>query len=225
MIPNVAPWMFYLSYLREFILESFHSEKNGLIELFLRNGRLMLCAENAIYSYDEKYENFVFAFRKLDPDHLNELKRVLVLGMGLGSIPLILERQYGPQFKFTMVEYDEDLAALAQQYSLPRLKGSTEIAIADALSYMEMNERSFDLICIDLFKDREIPEPFLTMSFLNYCRDALSENGVLIMNTPGNTAIESRTSKDYFQKCFQKVFPGAQCLHLFKNEMLFSSTH
>jgi hypothetical protein len=47
----------------------------------------------------------------------------------MGSIPLILERQYGAQFKFTMVEYDEDVAELAQRYSLPRLKGSTEILI------------------------------------------------------------------------------------------------
>ncbi|HKK87337.1 MAG TPA: hypothetical protein VJ917_00720 [Saprospiraceae bacterium] len=221
-IPNVASWIFYLSYLREFTLESFYSDKNGHIELFLRKGHLMLCAENAIYSYDEKYENFVFAFEQLDPNDLKGLKNVLVLGMGLGSIPLILERQYSHDFNFTMVEYDEDIADLAQTYSLPRIEGHTEIVMADALAYMQLNERTFDLICIDLFKDKDIPDEFLTASFLQLCSKALSAQGLVIMNTPGNTMEESCNSEKYYENDFRKVFPKAARIHLFKNEMLFS---
>lgn len=221
-IPNVSPWTYYLSYLREITLESFYSDKNGHIELFLRKGHLMLCAENAIYSYDEKYENFVCAFDQLDAYYLKGLQNVLVLGMGLGSIPLILEQQYGHDFNFTLVEYDEDIADLAQTYSLPRIEGHTEIVIADALAYMQLNERKFNLICIDLFKDKDIPEKFLTASFLQQCSKAMTEQGLVLMNTPGNNMQESRSSEVFCNDCFRKVFPKAARLHLFKNEMLFS---
>ncbi len=223
MIPNVSPWTFYLSYLHEITLEFFRNERNGQVELLLRNGRLMLCAENAVYSYDEKYENFVFAFRQLAPEDLCNKPEVLVLGMGLASIPLILERQYGNHFSFTLIEYDEDVAELAQRYSLPRLQGRTEIVIADALLFMEMNERRFDLICVDLFHDKNVPERFLTLNFLKQCREALTENGLLIMNTPGNTVDEREESRNFFEDRFRKIFTEAEAIHLFKNQMLFSS--
>ncbi len=221
-IPNVPLWKYYLSFFKEFLLENYSSDQNGHLELFLRKGRLMLCAENAIYSYDDLYLNFLYSFRKIETQFMTQIQSVLVLGMGLGSIPLILEKEYDRNFEFTMVEYDETVAYLAQEYSLERLNSPVQLRIQDAGIFMEINTEKYDMICVDLFKDQLVPPLFKTSGFLSNCRDSLSSNGILIYNSPGNTEEERAISKEFFEDVFLSVFPQGKLLSLHKNSMLFS---
>ncbi|MEL6987810.1 MAG: hypothetical protein AAGK97_08260, partial [Bacteroidota bacterium] len=87
MIPK---WKKYLSYFIELHIESAPGEINPHLYVSLKNGRLQLSTANAVYSHEELYLNFKQAFDKLKFEKL-EGKNVLILGFGLGSIPIIIE--------------------------------------------------------------------------------------------------------------------------------------
>lgn len=83
------------------------SEHNPNLEVAIHKGRLQLLSDNAIYSWDDLYDNFRKAF-----EHLNikdqQLKEVLVLGAGRPLIPLMLEKTFHQKdCYFTAIEIDE----------------------------------------------------------------------------------------------------------------------
>lgn len=51
-----------------------------------------MCTAHAVYSYEDRYDNFVRAFKKAKL-HDRKIDNVLILGFGLGSIPIILENK------------------------------------------------------------------------------------------------------------------------------------
>ena len=84
-------WKKILSYFFEFHIESAPSEINPHLYVSLNRGRYQLSTANAIYSFEDLYDNFFDAFKKVNLDQY-PIKNVLVLGLGLGSIPLMLEK-------------------------------------------------------------------------------------------------------------------------------------
>lgn len=222
LIPSVPLWKYGLSFIAELLLESYSSDQNGHLELYLVKGKLMLCAENAIYSYDDRYLNFVRSFEALESEQIQKMESVLVLGMGMCSIPIILEKKYKKKFHFVLVEYDETIAWMAQKYSLPRLKSSVELRIQDAAFFIQLVQDKYDLICVDLFKDQEVPDVFRSQLFLQECKERLSDKGMLIYNSPGNTDEERYQSNQFFEDVFKAVFPNSKLRNLHKNVMLFS---
>ena len=63
-----AWWLRAWSHLRPVLLEQTGSALNPVLEITLNKGRYMLCSENAIYSYEDLYDNFVESFRRLPLD-------------------------------------------------------------------------------------------------------------------------------------------------------------
>ena len=82
-----------LSYFWEQTLETGASEINPTFKVALENGRLKLEVPNAIYSFEDLYTSFSTTFEKLKIHEL-QLKTVLVLGYGLGSIPFLLKKNF-----------------------------------------------------------------------------------------------------------------------------------
>ena len=86
-------WKRWLSYLTPIRLEESASEYNPELTVMLDRGRLQLLSGNAIYSWDDLYHNFTRAFTQLQPENLG-YQDVLLLGLGLGSVPYILEKKH-----------------------------------------------------------------------------------------------------------------------------------
>ena len=96
----VPIWKRYLSYITEMHIESASSDINPHLYVSMQKGKLQLSTQNAIYSYGENYHNFAKTFAQLDLSSIQN-GEVLILGFGLGSIPLILEKSYGLQAQYT----------------------------------------------------------------------------------------------------------------------------
>jgi len=212
-------WKKTLSYLTDVSLEKTSSPYNKHLEVSLKNGRLMLSTHNAIYSYSDKYDNFGDAFKRMN---LESVEEVLLLGFGLGSIPLILEKVEGRNLSYTGVEIDEEVIYLASKYVLPQLKSDISLYTSDAMAFLALDQSRYDLIAMDIFESDYIPQQFETDEFLYSLIEHLSVDGVLMYNRLAYTDDDVEKSVAYFQDVFSKVFPDACYLTIKGNMMLFN---
>ena len=216
---NIPWWKKTLSYITELEIERTSSPYNSHLEVSLKKGRLMLSTHNAIYSYSDKYDNFGDAFKKMN---LNGIEEVLLLGFGLGSIPLILEKIEKVKMNYTGVEIDEEVIYLASKYVLPQLESEINLFTSDAMSFLAVDQNRYDLIAMDIFESDFIPEQFETESYLYSIIEHLTMDGVLMYNRLAYTKQDIEKSVAYYHNVFNKVFPDATYLSIKGNMMLFN---
>lgn len=214
-------WKKWLSYFFEMHIESASSEYNPHLYVSLNRGRYQLCTANAVYSFEDLYDNFFKAFQKIDLESLPG-RRVLVLGLGLGSIPQILEKHFNLAFHYTAVELDEAIIYLASKYVLNDLESSIEMICADAANYVEQSQDTFDLICMDIFLDDEIPSIFEKTIFLEQLKAILHPQGILLYNRLSLTDRDVAKTKQFFETTFLSVFPQGTYLDVQTNWVLMN---
>lgn len=214
-----AWWKWILSYLFEWHIESRSSEYNPHLYVSFKKGRYQLSTAHAVYSYADLYDNFGDTFDQIDWEK-NPTKRVLVLGLGLGSIPLLLQKHLGQDFDCTAVEIDEAVIGLASTYGLPAITAPLEVICADAQAYLAQTTAKFDLICMDVFLDDVVPEDFEQQTFLAHMKDCLNPNGFILYNRLAATWHDARASEAFYKDQFLSVFPEGAYLSLKGNMML-----
>lgn len=199
-------WQRIGSYLSEITLEQSGSAHNEYLEVLLKNGRYQLCTENAIYSYDDRYDNFRTAFAKTHISQRN-IQDSLLLGLGLGSIPYLLERTFDCHFPMTAVEIDEEVIYLAEKYVLKDLNLPIQSICADAQHFLQIDQNRYDLICMDVFKDDFIPEAFRQKDFLEAIQRHLHPDGIFLFNHLALTDKDRQEAFLYFREVFRPFFP------------------
>ncbi|PHN00850.1 spermidine synthase [Flavilitoribacter nigricans] len=212
-------WKVWLSYFVEQHVESMSSEYNPHLYVSLSNGRYQLCTANAIYSFEDRYDNYRKAFTRVDLEQLPG-KDVLILGLGLGSIPLMLEKIFDQELYYTAVEIDEAIIELASKYAIPEIMSPVELICTDALAYVAQQPATFDLICMDVFLDDVVPESFEQDEFLNNLKAMINPNGLLLFNRLAATTKDKRESQQFFEERFLKIFPEAAYMDVGGNYIL-----
>lgn len=220
-VVTIPFWKKCLSYIKDVPIDHRSSEMNGYLTLLLVRGRYQLCTANAIYSFDDLYDNFTGAFRQLNLDAIPG-NQALLLGLGLGSIPLILEKSFNRLFDYTAVELDEEIVALQEKYTTPRLQSNLNVIIGNANSFVVTTEEKYDLICIDIFVDEKIPEIFKTSEFLQHIHNLLNPKGVVLFNHLGITPKDRKETRRYFNEIFKPIFPKSHLLSIKGNYILFN---
>jgi spermidine synthase len=219
---HIPSWKKYLSYLWEVPLESTSSDYNAELHVSLRWGRLQLSTANAIYSYADLYTNFAKTFARYRWAQ-HPVQEVLLLGLGLGSIPYLLERTHGRQCRYTAVEIDEVIIELAHDYVLNELDAPIETICGNALfAVAQLPAASYDLICVDIFEDDKVPAAFETTDFLEAARALLRPGGVLLFNRLAYSHQDRQHSETFYQTTFRQVFPRSALLPVARNYMLIS---
>lgn len=213
-------WKRWLSYLAELPIEQSGSDYNPVLEVSIKRGQFRLSTANAIYSYGNRYFNFSRSFDRMNWSKLPG-QEVLLLGLGLGSIPYMLEKSYRKKFYYTAVDIDEEVMRLADKYLLHTLKSPIERVCADAAVFVAVSpDETYDLVCIDLFDDDRIPEDFIQPAFLEELARILTPNGLALYNCLAFTPEERRQSEHFFNGPFRAVFPKAKALYLGPNIVL-----
>ncbi len=190
-------------------LEEAGSQQNPELAVMLDRGRLQLLSGDAIYSWDDLYKNFLIAFNQLKIGE-RPVEEVLVLGLGLGSIPYMLEKVFHRKYHYTAVEWDETVSLLATKYTLSRLESPIDVVTADAEVFVQVTQEQFDLIVVDIFEDDLTPPQFESPRFLADCGDLLRPGGLLLFNRlhGGSSSVKILTER-FFEQKFKKVFPEA----------------
>jgi len=214
-------WKIWLSHLAEIHVESASSEYNPHLYVSLRRGRYQLSTAKAIYSYADLYDNFVQAFQRIHFDKIPG-KEALLLGFGLGSIPVILEKTMQRDFYYTAVEIDEAVIDLASRYTLPDLDSPVELICADAHAFVMQSEAQYDLICMDVFIDDTVPSPFEETEFLEQLARLLTPGGVLLYNRMTAFTKDQEQTRTFFKEKFLPVFPAGTYIEVRGNWILMS---
>ncbi len=141
---------------------------------------------DAIYSYGLRYDNFKKVF---DTFRFNNLpgNEALLLGLGLGSIPFMLEKHFKQPLAYTAVEIDPIVVELAQKYVLDQLNSPIDIIVGDAELYLDATDGPYDIVCLDVFDNAQIPPFFTSDSCFERIAEILSPGGVLLFNHLGVT--------------------------------------
>ena len=218
---NPPRWRVLLSYLFDMPVEMGGSPHNPELNVVLSRGQYQLYTANAVYSFGDRYDNFRLAFRLLDLER-HAFREVLLLGLGLGSIPWMLERTFARDCRFTAVEIDEEVIRLAGKYALGQLRSPMQIVCADARIFVDLCDDRFDLICMDVFLDDAIPAGFESAGFLEKLRLLLRPSGLLLYNRLASGAGDRSSSQRFFRNVFREVFPDSVYLSTRDNMVLIS---
>ncbi len=206
-----------LSYFYEIPIEERTSSFSKKLSVSLHKGRIKLSTEKAIYSEADHYFNFVEVFRKIEfnPD---QIYHILVLGLGLGSIPYMLQKKFNIQANYDLVEIDPVVIHLFNHYVKSEISGNCNVIQMDAKKFVELDKNSYDILCIDLFIDRVIPTEFNREEFIASLRQRISPNGFIVFNRLTETT-EDRMNDEKFGLLFKKYFTDCKVVPVLSNSM------
>ncbi len=128
-------------------------------------------------------------------------KRVLVIGLGGGSIPLVLAEMF-PTAHIDVVEIDEAVVKVANRYFNFQETERLKVHVADARVFTKraaLKKLSYDLIILDAFTGDYIPEHLMTLEYLQETRAILAKPGVLIANTFSTSDLYHHESVTYHE--------------------------
>jgi spermidine synthase len=163
-----------------------------------------------------------------DPDHIElpyartalvalalpeKLHRMLVVGLGGGTLPSFLRRHY-PDAAIDVVEIDPGVLDIAKKMFEFREDDRLKVHIADGRRFIEAARPPFyDVIILDAFGSDSIPYHLTTEEFLQGVRRALAPGGVAVGNVWGrshNRLYDSmlRTYRQVFEELMILDVPG-----------------
>jgi len=217
-IPVLKKW---LSYVMEVPVTQIPSAYSGWLDLTISRGRYQLSTAHAIYSFRDKYQNLREVFEICNLEN-PPVKNVLLIGLGMGSIPFMLEKVFNQKLHYTAVEIDEAVIFLASGYTLDELESPVSIIQADAEAFVYQSDETFDLICVDVFIDDNIPASILSVEFARALRKRLTPAGYVITNHLGLHEKDKAEATRYYNEIFKTVFPCAHYMMADNNMMMIS---
>ena len=160
-----------------------------------------------------------------DPDHLElpyvrgmlvglafaeDAKRILIVGLGGGSIPTFLHKHY-PQMTIDVVAIDPDVVAVAKKFFGFREDATMHAYVDDGRRFIEACRNPYDIIFLDAYGADNVPYALTTREFLQAVRRALSPRGLVVAN------VWSRSSNalyDSMVRTYQDSFAALSVLDL-----------
>ena len=156
-----------------------------------------------------------------DPDHLElpyaraalaglalceEPRRMLVVGLGGGSLPMFLRAHY-PAATIDVAEIDPDVVDVAKKFFGFVEDERMRAHVGDGRQFIEKAPPGdYDIIFLDAFGAHDVPKHLTTREFLQITRRALRPNGVVVSNVwrPASNPLYDAMARTY-QEAFEEL--------------------
>ncbi|MDQ7859119.1 MAG: fused MFS/spermidine synthase [Armatimonadota bacterium] len=135
------------------------------------------------------------------------IRRVLMIGLGSGTIPKRFTRDY-PEVTVDSVELDPAVVEVAKRFFEVREDARHRVAVQDGRVFVRRAEARYDLVILDAYFAEGIPFHLATKEFLEQVRERLTPGGVVVSNIIG--ALDGPNSHLYraLHRTYGVVFPG-----------------
>ena len=194
----------YWSYVNRITVEKTASKYNKKLVVAIQDGKYVLNATNANYSFASLHRVFQKAFHKIKLQEKN-INSILVLGCGAGSIPKIVYKEMGLNPIIDAVEIDEKVIEFGNKYFGLNQYKNLNVIIADAITYSKTTTKKYDLICVDVFDGIHVPKEILTQQFLSQVKSCLTEKGELLLNYVAHN-YETKKQVVEIENLFESLF-------------------
>ncbi len=204
----------FLSYLFPVLIERVEGELDHELSVYLHKGGLKLYSDETNYSFGQLHQVFQNALLKHDFS-LNKDSKILILGFGVGSIVQIIRKELQLENPIIGVEKDKKVLELYERY-FSKKYGSLQLVNQDARDFVAGHDKKFDLILIDLFINRKVPEFCLETSFLIDLSKLLNSTGTIVFNT-----IRKGETENNFEKSIQSIFHIENIMRIFGQNSVY----
>jgi predicted membrane-bound spermidine synthase len=193
-----------LSYLYPITLRVISNTRHPHLKLQLFCNQFMLSTQEAVYSFGTFYTPFRKSFKAIRRD-IKQCRSFLLLGTGLGSALLILQKKHHVFPASVLVDNDQDILDLSMEYMQLNSQKNVVWVHSDAGTYMQNNSGTFDLIGVDIFRDTMIPRDFKQTPFFEQCKMKLNPGGHCIFNMILNSSNEHMIIRERLQQHFSSL--------------------
>jgi spermidine synthase len=117
-----------------------------------------------------------------------KVKRVLMIGLGAGSISTYLARAM-PDVQVDVVELDPGVIEVGKKYFGLRDAANVHFIESDGRVYLNRHKDVYDVILLDAYRELGVPFHLLTREFYSLVRERLAPGGVAAFNVNANTRL------------------------------------
>jgi spermidine synthase len=149
-----------------------------------------------IYS---RYTSLGFTFR---PD----AKKMLVIGLGGGSIPKKVQKEF-PNIEIDAVEIDPEVVKLARDYFHVKEGRQMRLHAQDGRLFLTRTQNQYDIILIDAYFTDAMPFHLTTKEFFELAQRRLTPNGIIVANLISAVTGPSGKIARAFVRTQRQVFP------------------
>lgn len=149
------------------------------------------------------YTRTMMAFTLFQP----EPQDVIAIGLGGGSLPKYCYHHF-TGCNIRAVEINEKVIAFRDEFKLPQDCERFSIIHADGAKYLAGRWQSADVILVDAFTEKGMPDAFKAQRFYEQCYMALRPGGVLVINFWGTElrqGVSMSRLRDAFNNQVMKV--------------------
>ena len=132
-------------------------------------------------------------------------RSALVLGLGGGSIPMMLFYAVR-DLQVEVVEIDPEMCVVAERYFHFKTSARMRLIVDDASLYLRGLSRHFDLVVLDTYLGRTLPRELLDDATISRLRDAIASHGVLVANMMSRQRSHFQPMLDALSEVFGGVF-------------------
>ena len=183
------------------------------LEVVVNNGKLMLNANQSNYSFGGLHLIFEQLFDQIEIGKF-EIKKVLLLGLGAGSVVDLLVNKYGLKCAITGVELDGNVIDFAKKYFDIEKYKSLKIVQADAFEFVQQCNEKFDLIVVDLFVGDTVPTNFTSEEFISNLKRLSNDKCCVAYNKMTDNA-KHKQELIALSANFDKVFTGCKLFKIY----------
>jgi spermidine synthase len=133
---------------------------------------------------------FTGALRWLAHAYSPQIENALCIGMGVGIVPMQLARD---DIAVDVAEINGAVVPIAEQF-FGFDSSKVNVTISDGRQYLNQTSKQYDAIILDAFLGDSSPSHLMTKEAFTSIRDHLSPEGVLVINSFG----ESNSQREFF---------------------------
>ncbi len=184
----------------------------GPIEARWELGRLVTNTANGNQSFGSLHRVWQRTFKHLDLVK-HPPRRVLLLGLGTGSVPHILRNELKLACPISAIELDPVMIQLGKDlFGMARLT-EFDVVQGDATVRLHAMRERYDLVVVDLFDDLDLARGADTPGFAHALRDRCEIDGTVCFNTVMYDALSERRC-DRVRENLGKIFSRVDELDL-----------